>query len=236
MNYKKRERIEQLVCDIYITCGIRTFPIDCKDVLAHYGLKAVDVQSYRERNPELYTLCLKCSDDAFLYRAKKLIVYHNKWYTRTRFSLMHELGHYLLGHVGASRENEVQANYFASCILMPRPAIGWQDSADIRYLSGIFKTSYAAMEIAVTGYLRWFDRQKYAPMAPWDRKLQKWLSEGISEAEIRRRGLPMLRAYKNYVEGIWDPALPREIRSRLRDRRKPIETVKDITEYYSADA
>lgn len=39
---------------------------------------------------------------------------------RIRFTLMHELGHIILGHHESDKISERQANFFASLILMPR--------------------------------------------------------------------------------------------------------------------
>lgn len=185
MTLKEREMIERSVCDVYQECGIRSFPVDCMAVLRHYGLTAISSATFRKTRPELYALCLKASDDAFLFLPRRLIIYHDRLRTRTRFSLMHELGHFLLGHTESTPENEVQANYFASCILMPRPVIGLQKTRDIRHLAHIFGTSYAATEIALTDYLRWLDRQKYHPAAPWDQKLKMWFTGKIPQDDLK---------------------------------------------------
>ena len=185
MTLKEREMIERSVCDVYQECGIRSFPVDCMAVLRHYGLTAISSATFRKTRPELYALCLKASDDAFLFLPRRLIIYHDRLRTRTRFSLMHELGHFLLGHTESTPGNEVQANYFASCMLMPRPAIGLQKTRDIRQLAHIFGTSIAATEIALTDYQRWLDRQKYYPASPWDQKLKMWLTGAITKDELK---------------------------------------------------
>lgn len=62
-----------------------------------------------------------------------IIINDSKRVNRKRFSLAHELGHYILGHGPVSffsetrrnrhRIQEVQANQFAAELLMPRPVL-----------------------------------------------------------------------------------------------------------------
>ena len=73
--------------------------------------------------------------------AKRIIAYdENKSPFRIRFSIMHELGHIMLGHSRECAYNEQQANFFASNILAPRMAIHFH-SAGMRMMSPRFSRS-----------------------------------------------------------------------------------------------
>lgn len=152
MNYRK---IARLAADVYEECNIRRVPIDCGAILKHYGLRTVNINTLKNTHAELYRLCLFFSEDAFLFREKKLIIYRNRNHCRTRFSLMHELGHYLMNHFHCSPNEEREANHFASCVLAPRPLIACMDVPEPATLSKCFDISRSAAEIALIDYYRW---------------------------------------------------------------------------------
>lgn len=117
MNY---DFILQKAADVLIHCDIHSFPIDCLSVMEQYGLVC---RKYSEQSPQNQLHCRSVSDDAF---SLKNIVFYNDMvtHTRIRFSLMHELGHHILGHTGnRSASQEAEANYFASNLLAPRLVI-----------------------------------------------------------------------------------------------------------------
>lgn len=167
MNYN---RVERAAAEVYEACDIRTFPIDCSTLLAHYDLRAIDMDSLKEKSAELYDLCLAFSEDSFLFREKKLIIYRNTNPSRTRFSLMHELGHYLLDHCYNTPEDEPEANHFASYLLVPRPVIRYMGRPDIRRISRRFNISWEAARIVCDDYYRWW---YYMPrtLPDWEQRL-----------------------------------------------------------------
>lgn len=53
-------------------------------------------------------------------RSGALLLYNDQApAARRRFTVAHEIGHYLLGHTSQSQKHEAEANYFASVLLMP---------------------------------------------------------------------------------------------------------------------
>ena len=128
------------ILDVYRDCEVQSFPIDCYSILRHYGYRIFTYQNIRDINERLYQYCRNYSEDAFRYGAKRIIAYdENKSPFRIRFSIMHELGHIMLGH---SRE----------CIMNSRPiflqAIFWLPewpfilhSAGMRMMSPRFSRS-----------------------------------------------------------------------------------------------
>lgn len=151
MNY---EDIKEKTLFVYEECNIREFPIHCINILLHYGFKIFTYKQLKMKNKELYEMCVSFSGDAFCY--KRIIAYdENKPYQRVRFSLMHELGHYILGHKGNSKKNEAEANFFASHILAPRIAIHYSNCKHQSDVSGLFGLSSLASQIAFDDYRRW---------------------------------------------------------------------------------
>ncbi|WP_412303843.1 ImmA/IrrE family metallo-endopeptidase [Hungatella sp.] len=87
-------------------------------------------------NFELYEICQNCTDDAFTY--KKIVAYNeNNTPERIRFSLMHELGHFIMHIPSSDKSFEDLADYFASNILVPRATIWYMRSDSVR---GICRT------------------------------------------------------------------------------------------------
>lgn len=162
-------RAERTAADVYEACDIRRLPIDCNAILNHYGLRAMNIMELKDRHPELYALCLDFSEDSFLYRKGKLIVYRDINYSRTRFSLMHELGHYLLGHRFGSPEEEWEANHFAAYILAPRPCLPYCGSSNVRAISFYFDISLRAAEIVKENYYKWWCTHQ--TLTEWDERL-----------------------------------------------------------------
>lgn len=161
---------------VYEACNICRVPIDCEAILQHYGLRAVNIDTLKDRQPDLYDLCLDFSEDSFLFRERKLIFYKDIDPRRTRFSLMHELGHYLMAHSFCSPDEEWEANHFASYILAPRPLIHYLRRPTLARLCRHFDISMQAAEIALSDYNKW--RLQYSgDICEWeDRLLVRFLA------------------------------------------------------------
>lgn len=183
MNY---QQIEQLASGVYETCDTREVPIDCQSILNHYGLKAINIDTWKKTQPELYGLCLDFSEDSFLYRTKKLIIYKDLDHNRTRFSLMHELGHYLMNHHHSSFGEEHEANHFASYILAPRPLIRYMGIPTPHNLSLRFGISRQAAEIAGREYYVWWNNL-HGGLSDWEERLLiRFLGEDYASEQSLR--------------------------------------------------
>lgn len=156
MNY---DLIKQKVLEVYRTCKIGSFPIDCLTIYDYYGLKA---HPYSTLEEPLKSYCLSMSEDAFIYNH---IVCYNDDVSypigRIRFSLMHELGHHVLHHSETrTSAEEFEANAFASYLLAPRIAIHYANCKNCNDIVKIFDISVEAATIAFDDYRKW--RRKYA--------------------------------------------------------------------------
>ena len=167
-----------IIYSVYKECKITFFPFDCIKILNYYGYKVYKYSELRMISQELYNLCKMCSNDAFLFKDKKLIAYNDEMpYYRIRFSLMHELGHILLKHRVSSKKNEDEADYFASCILAPRIMIhhlkqtnkySQVTADDIHEYFGI---SISAANRALMDYHNWFENIAHTTRKPTDTAL-----------------------------------------------------------------
>ena len=157
MDYKL---ISDKTLDVFLECGIKEFPVNCFDILKHYGFRLYTYAEMQSANQRLYEMCRKYSDDAFRYH--DIICYNNSGPEgRIRFSLMHELGHFILGHQETTPENEEEADYFASCILAPRVAIHKTLCRTADAIHDTFGLSYAAANRALVDFKKWHGRKRY---------------------------------------------------------------------------
>lgn len=179
------EHIKEKVLDVYKECDIHSFPIDCFSVLKHYGIRTITYRETKEQNPELYKAISNYSKDAFRFR---MSVYYNSSNPdgRIRFSLMHELGHYILGHTEECSENEDEADCFSSYMIAPRVAIEEFGFTTSDQLHEKFGLSYAASNRTLTDYKKW----KNAGHSDTDNKLYLWIFHKDwyirSEAALKR--------------------------------------------------
>lgn len=183
MDYNK---IVTATIEVFRKCGVHSFPIDCEDLLKHYGYRLFSYKELRDRNPELYSLSLGYSEDAFRAGASKIVAYNpDRPHGRIRFSLMHELGHHVLGHNGVSDQNEKEANAFASHILAPRMAIHYSRCKNANDVARLFDMSFEAADNAFIDYRRWHrnvvmykmsaaDKAMYAHFYNKDQKCFVW--------------------------------------------------------------
>ena len=131
---------------VFQECNIHSFPIDCFRVAEHYGYQ---ISKYRDLPEKKQAACLELSEDACIIEDT---LYYNdeKPERRVRFSIMHELGHYILNSA-----EETDANCFASNVLAPRMAIHYSGCKECSEVSDIFLISLEAADYAYQDYRRW---------------------------------------------------------------------------------
>ncbi len=121
MNYKNYQKSRNAAWELLIDCEIKTMPIKITDICKQIGIpvKITDLQG----DSDGYT---------FIHEGQPIIVINKNCAnnSRLRFTVAHELGHIILGHVGkyalvnrepTSEDNpiEQEANIFASRLLAP---------------------------------------------------------------------------------------------------------------------
>ncbi len=132
------------------------FPLDIFNLKANQNVKILSFSELANINSCSFDEILLLADgaDAFKFEKKDiaLIVYNEriKNQNRLRWSIAHEYGHIILKHTGQSSQNEVEANFFAANLLLPRCIIkelkNKRDFIDINYLQNKFSISKEASE------------------------------------------------------------------------------------------
>ncbi len=156
MNAEKQ--IIKMVALVYRECDIIDVPIDCQAVIETLGY---DLIPYSRLARSKRQACRKISEDAFT--AGGTIYYNDTeaFYTRIRFSLMHELGHLLLGHTVDDPFREQEADTFASWMLVPRVDMELCRVMDAAEVAGRYDISLSAARCVINDYDRWRCHSRY---------------------------------------------------------------------------
>lgn len=121
------EEIKRTVTETFIEYDIHCIPINGFEMAIKMGLKVV---AYSTLNKKQRDIAFRISEDGFSLEteAGEWIIYYNDYcqnYGRINNTVMHEIGHYALGHTqdGDEEEKESEANFFAKYALAPPPLI-----------------------------------------------------------------------------------------------------------------
>lgn len=121
--------IEDLVEQVFKGTDLRSIPIKIIPIVKHYGFSV-----FRASMPDTESGYIMVSNKTIEpFGSKKVIVYNfNHSKRRNRFTVAHELAHYIFhtkeeiyahrdsSNSGNSRVEEINANRFASALLMPK--------------------------------------------------------------------------------------------------------------------
>jgi Zn-dependent peptidase ImmA (M78 family) len=139
--------------DIYTR--VPTSPISLRRVTPYLNLKYLKMSF--DRNT--------CGMLVHSNKGSYIFINADQPYTRRRFSVAHEIGHYFLGHESdvtqendQNRYEEVQANRFASCLLMPDELFHFvhKEQTSIKEMANWLRVSPISVAIRCTqlGYRR----------------------------------------------------------------------------------
>ncbi|MCR5309804.1 MAG: ImmA/IrrE family metallo-endopeptidase [Lachnospiraceae bacterium] len=154
------ELIKQFVADMYVQCNITRVPIDVFDVATKLGLNVVPYSKMEEKK-ELQAWSYDRDGFLLLDDRENGTIYYNdiaKAKTRINQTIMHEIGHFLLGHKSnkPNEREEAEAKFFAKYSLAPMPLIhflvGKKTTDNLRERFGI---GYKAADIALENYASW---------------------------------------------------------------------------------
>ena len=116
------DEIKNVIIDIYIDYGIKTFPIDEKEVCKKMGVALIP---YSEYEGDEFKLLQKKSKLGFFVKATKLTpptIYYNDTIESEgaiRFTIIHELKHYVFED--DDEEDDDLADFFARYFMCPIP-------------------------------------------------------------------------------------------------------------------
>lgn len=151
------EEIKQIVIETFLEYDIKSIPISAFEMAIKMGITIIPYSALNEKK-RMAALRISLDGYSIETRGNKWIIYYNdsKNYGRINQTIMHEIGHYALGHVKGGEEEETEAKFFAKYALAPPPlvhSIAGNISAEL--IMEIFDISYEAAQYAYGYYLKW---------------------------------------------------------------------------------
>ena len=137
------EELKQEVTDLFTRCHVNSLDYVGAPLVRDMGISLIP---YSTLAPQKNEVSLAISDDGFYmeHEGQEYIFYNDqKPKERTKWTIMHELAHCILGHTAdmEEAEREAEADFFAKYALAPPPlvhqhrAVSWQDISDLCGLS-----------------------------------------------------------------------------------------------------
>ncbi|MCD7884549.1 MAG: ImmA/IrrE family metallo-endopeptidase [Lachnospiraceae bacterium] len=129
-NSSDYERMSKIVIDVYLDYGITSFPVDEKEICRKLGVKLLPYSDFPE-------IVKKVSDDAFYVPPttdNPPIIFNNdleKNEGRRRYSVFHELKHFVCGDTEETLYDENMADFFARYFMCPIPVLICRNVRDI---------------------------------------------------------------------------------------------------------
>ena len=154
------EHIKQTVSDTFEEYDIKCIPINVFEMALKMNLKVIP---YSVLDDEKKKAALKISEDGFLLGTSdyEWRIYYNdvcRSYGRISQTIMHDIGHYALGHSDKGEEEEAEAKFFAKYALAPPPLIhNMSEKITIENLQNRFDISHQAATYAYSYYKKWLN-------------------------------------------------------------------------------
>ncbi len=172
-----------MAAKVLLDCGINTFPVDLTKILKAYNIKLCKYNDYDDEAIN--------SKDGFTENVEGVYIIHYNYYInskkRKRFTIAHELGHIMLGHIKVRNIlcrggdiNEEEANFFARCLLAPECIINALDTSkdiDIKMLSDYFEVSKDCATYALNNSRRF---KNYSSDNDYDKMLLSNFSQSLN--------------------------------------------------------
>lgn len=152
------ENIKMSVIEMFISNDVKCIPINAFEIALKLGIVIIPYSalSKKKRN-----IAMKISVDGYSVETcdNKWIIYYNDYcknYGRINQTIMHEIGHYILGHMITGEQEESEAKFFAKYALAPPPLIhNMKEDITISNIMEKFDISYTAASNAIIYYYKW---------------------------------------------------------------------------------
>lgn len=148
------EEIKQAVADMFVDYDIKEVPLCSFEVAIKIGLTVIP---YSALDSAKWIEAIEYSEDGYSLETNEgeWIIYYNdedKDYSRINQTIMHEIGHYILGHIEEGEIEEAEAKFFAKYALASPPLIhnmkkektteNVMEAFDIGYMAACYALQY----------------------------------------------------------------------------------------------
>ena len=163
LSNEEYENIKQTVIDTFLEYDIKCIPINAFEMAIKMGIKIIPYSALEE---EKKSAALKISLDGYSVEANiyEWIIYYNdscENYGRINQTIMHEIGHYALGHINGGEKEEAEAKFFAKYALAPPTLVHhMKEKITVTNIMRKFDISYTAACYAYKYYYTWLNHNK----------------------------------------------------------------------------
>lgn len=148
------EEIKQAVADMFVDYDIKEVPLCSFEVAIKIGLTVIP---YSALDSAKWIEAIEYSEGGYSLETNEgeWIIYYNdedKDYSRINQTIMHEIGHYILGHIEEGEIEEAEAKFFAKYALASPPLIhnmkkektteNVMEAFDIGYMAACYALQY----------------------------------------------------------------------------------------------
>lgn len=158
LNDETYEYIKQEVANMFVEYDIKGTPISSFEVAIKIGLTVIP---YSALNRKARRKAISYSEDGYSLETNngEWIIYYNdidKDYSRINQTIMHEVGHYILGHIAEGDEEEAEAKFFAKYALASPALIhNMKEEKTVKNVMENFAIGYQAANYALDYYRKW---------------------------------------------------------------------------------
>lgn len=154
------ERIKSAVADLYRRYSVATIPVDVFSLARKMGIAIRTYSSY----PDLFRLALRGGAPEDGFKANILdgtrsttVIFYNDTMSRQRirFTILHEIGHIVLGHKQSSELAEAEANFFAKYAIAPPVLVRCIHPTDYVEIADAFDISLECAYFCMGYYAKW---------------------------------------------------------------------------------
>lgn len=152
------EEIKSIVVATFEKYGINKIPIDCFELAHRIGIKTIPFSKLSQDQLEKVGLC-EGEAIMFCINQQTYIFYNDidNSFARQRFSIFHEIGHYVLGHKCESELAKSEADFFARYAIAPIPLVWKIGCSGIVDIKDSFDTSFECATNIKNNYDNWIN-------------------------------------------------------------------------------
>lgn len=186
MNYRDYQNVRNEAWKILLDCKIDRLPVDLNLICKALGVRTAPYSANRAliQRKNLSVIVAR-SDGLSFFAGNMPVVLYNETCTpeRVRFTIAHELGHIVLGHISpggvtiANREpnpqddpKEIAANQFAARLLAPACVLWGLDLHTAKEIAQVCRISKQAAEFRADRMNVLYSRNKFL-YSPMERRL-----------------------------------------------------------------
>jgi len=153
---ERYEQIKEKVVEMFETYGIKSVPISGFEIAAKMGITVVPYSAYK---PDIQKQMKMLSEDGFFVEESddSMFIFYNdeKEYGRINNTMLHEIGHIVLGHSQESELAEAEVKFFAKYALVPPVLVEKFEIDNPHDIMNTFDVSFEAAIYAFQYYQKW---------------------------------------------------------------------------------